>query len=803
MIHSICRSIRFWLAALLVMGAMIVGLRPVSAQATEPWNAADSVRRSLFTAEMSVLSGESGDVSQVNAAIDMYTHALKPQISAAAPDVAQTLDDALNAALSTTQKGDALGLAVARSQVWTGLVHGSTRVIMQAITSGDTTTADQWLQLRDFRTSTKFSRPGGDSLLALNALIAGQANATDTLATVRVDLLDTYQAKLNEALVNADNAQQQDFGQKQVEQSALAAGYFDLLTDPKLSTAFLTLRGQNGIAASQETFKALVTAALNRDAANYHTVRSQVDSALKDFRVAPLSDAEQVRRAGQLAQFVALVSVEYGRGVVNGKVIKDLEIQEALTFRDGANAAFSDLQTILDVRDPVATARVATLLSTLKTQIMATVDPSVVDSTVNDISKTLTTLYPASWQTLNSGSDFDVISSILDQIEPAVKQGMYAQAESARLQAYAILDSGIEQKLRGFAPDLAVRVESLFWQGDGKQVGLSVLIANNASPAEINAGLVALRTALTESQTFLGGAKTAPLAVAGNAAVIVFREGLEAVLILASLIASMRTVESKKFRRPVFFGAALALIVSGITWWVANSLLMSLIKYGEKLSVIVGLIAIGVLLLITNWFFHKTYWVGWMANFHKQKSRILGGTLVLGPSVGLILLGFTSIYREGFETVLFLQSLVLDSGITTVLLGVIMGLVATGIIGLIVFGLQVRLPAKQMLIVTGIFIGVVLLTMVGNTVHAAQSVGWLPITPIAGLYIPYWMGQWFGLFTTWQSVVLQFIAAAFVIGSYVLAERMNSQKRTQKGGKITQDTAERAPDTTTVAHHLQ
>jgi len=69
--------------------------------------------------------------------------------------------------------------------------------------------------------------------------------------------------------------------------------------------------------------------------------------------------------------------------------------------------------------------------------------------------------------------------------------------------------------------------------------------------------------------------------------------------------------------------------------------------------------------------------------------------------------------------------------------------------------------------------------MVGNTVHVMQAVGWLPITPIQGLYIPFWMGQWFGLFATWEGVALQFVAGAFVIGSYYLAEHRTSSRRTR------------------------
>ena len=77
-----------------------------------------------------------------------------------------------------------------------------------------------------------------------------------------------------------------------------------------------------------------------------------------------------------------------------------------------------------------------------------------------------------------------------------------------------------------------------------------------------------------------------------------------------------------------------------------------------------GLIAIGVLLLITNWFFHRVYWSEWIGRFHRQRRKLMANEARVGfwsaQALGLLVLGLTSVYREGFETVLFLQSLELS-----------------------------------------------------------------------------------------------------------------------------------------------
>ena len=163
------------------------------------------------------------------------------------------------------------------------------------------------------------------------------------------------------------------------------------------------------------------------------------------------------------------------------------------------------------------------------------------------------------------------------------------------------------------------------------------------------------------------GDGTSPISTAANAGMIIFREGLEAIIILASLMGSLKGDKEHEYRKPMWLGAAAAIVATGLTWLLAGSILQSLASYGPKLLAVVSLIAVAVLLLITNWFFHKFYWTGWLAGFHARKRRLLSGEA--GLWLGLVALGFTSIYREGFETVLFLQALILESGTTVVLIG--------------------------------------------------------------------------------------------------------------------------------------
>jgi high-affinity iron transporter len=324
---------------------------------------------------------------------------------------------------------------------------------------------------------------------------------------------------------------------------------------------------------------------------------------------------------------------------------------------------------------------------------------------------------------------------------------------------------------------VVARVEGLVWFGADGEEGLAKLIAQERPARDLRESRLALVEALHDGSGALGeGASTAT--VVTNAAVIVFREGLEAVLILAAVMASL-VGAARTRRRPMLIGAGLALVASAITFVLAQTVITSLARYGERLEAIVGLLAIGVLLLVLNWFFHRVYWTEHISRFHKRRKRLLRlaeGGLISAQVLGFVLLGFSTVYREGFETVLFLQALELSSGLIVVLEGIALGGAAVAAVAVATFVLERKLPYKRMLIVTGVLLTAVLVVMVGKTARTMQGVGWLPITPIDA-DPPYWAGLWLGFFPTVETIVAQVAAAIFVVGSYLLAERVRAPGR--------------------------
>ena len=262
-------------------------------------------------------------------------------------------------------------------------------------------------------------------------------------------------------------------------------------------------------------------------------------------------------------------------------------------------------------------------------------------------------------------------------------------------------------------------------------------------------------------------------------AVLVFREGLESVLVLAAITAGLsRKQEGKSM--PIFLGACAGFIATLITWFAVRGIVQDISTKVSYLALQAGtgLLAVIVLLVVMNWFFHKVYWGGWITIHNRRKKEILesaeAGT---SPGIvfwGLVLLGLTSVYREGFEIVLFLQSYYLKMGGWTVLYGSMLGLGLTLIVAFIALWAHQRLPYRKMLIGTGVLLGIVLLVMVGEEANEMQLANWIGTTPIHALdrFMPDWAGTWFSLFPNVETVVAQVVAAVLVIGSYIISGRL-------------------------------
>ena len=744
--------------------------------AQPPWQAADAIRSELFQAQTQLLFGER-DPRPVERATAALSGPLRQGLGADAPGELQEVEAALADARRAAAELNEAALAAARGRLVAAIRRGAMAVAVASARRDEPARARAWLQIRDFRKATRFTRPGVDGTVAIQQLAAGEATAHEAVLQIEKDLLDTFQARLVSNLDEAGQAAERGFGGRFAETAAIVHGYW-LAIAPEYGEQ----RGAAERRAADRDFARLAAAGAATERARFEAARERVEADLAGFTAAPLTPDEEVNRASQLERFLDLVPKEYEKGVSDGRVTIPFEVQEAVAFMDGVEAAFADLEPALLARDEAAVARIRTDFAELRDYVddaqqgRAVVAEEDVDAVAAQATEEIERISPEEWSEGSDEADYELIAVSLDQLEAAAGAGQYQAAEQARLAAYGFLEFGPELKLRAFNPQLALELEGLIWYGADGDKGLANLVADRAPLSEIRETRLDLDEKLADARALTGDGASAMTTIT-NSALIVFREGLEAILIIAAITASMIGPRAP-LRRPIYRGALLAIPASMLLFALAILLLDSLSKYGEKLEAVVGVVAIAVLLLVMNWFFHRVYWTEWIKG-HRDRGKVLtGAALAAGAGAatvaGLYTLGFTSVFREGFETVLFLQALQLSSGTGVVLAGVSLGLVLTAVVGAITFSLERKLPYKKMLVVTGVLIALVLVVLVGNTARTMQGVGWLSIHPIE-IEIPLWMGTWLGIYPTVETLSAQLLAFVFVIGSYFAAEWMRKR----------------------------
>lgn len=321
----------------------------------------------------------------------------------------------------------------------------------------------------------------------------------------------------------------------------------------------------------------------------------------------------------------------------------------------------------------------------------------------------------------------------LEEASQALAQGNPAQA-SIHMNNVALAWPSIEGAIAAKSQDDYNTIE--------RELGRAIA-ALEAQPADT----VSATNSLTLLQTRVAPYAETQSYTAFDAAAIILREGLEALLIIVALLAFLRRSGNADKRGWIWFGGALGILASIGVAFILQAI-FSQAAAGtnrELLEGITSLLAAAMLFYVSYWLHSKSNLAGWKRYIDERTSKALAN----GSLLGLAMLSFLAVFREGAETAVFYLGMAPSISTSNLLLGMGMGTVVLIIAAVLMLVAGVRLPLRLFFRVASLLVYYLGFKFIGVGIHALQVAGMLPASPIGFIPdIPF-----LGVYPTWETII--------------------------------------------------
>ncbi|CAO4137175.1 FTR1 family iron permease [Methylorubrum extorquens] len=257
-----------------------------------------------------------------------------------------------------------------------------------------------------------------------------------------------------------------------------------------------------------------------------------------------------------------------------------------------------------------------------------------------------------------------------------------------------------------------------------------------------------------------------------QAFIILFREGLEALLVIAALAAFLRRADASERIAPVYIGALAAVVASVVMAWVFATFYDG--NHSDLFEAGVMLAAAVLLFYMSGWMFLRQDPKAWQADLNRLAERALGA----GTMLSLAGIAFLAVFREGAETILFVHTLAKTAnGFDAALLG---GLAAATLALVAMFvamqWLALRLPLRPMFVVTSAFLFFMGLRMVGQAFQELQEQSLIPFTTDG---VPAFVSEWGLSNGSWEALGTQLAILAVAAAAALVSLRRKAGGATE------------------------
>jgi len=353
----------------------------------------------------------------------------------------------------------------------------------------------------------------------------------------------------------------------------------------------------------------------------------------------------------------------------------------------------------------------------------------------------------------------------IDQARVLVGRALDAYKTGDRERAYRLARSAYLDHFEFVEIPLRLRNPNLVLDNEFKFAELRNDMRDGKSLSTVRSDTAVVRAGLLDVDRELARKGLAAPAVAfGFSFAILFREGVEAVLLIAVLLGSLAAGSAHGYKRPLGLGVLAAVGATAVTFLIATLVIDIAPLSRELLEAITALLAVVVLIGVSFWLISRLE--------HRRRMEFMrarvAAAIAAGTTAAFFGLGFTAVYREGFETVLFYQALALFAqGLELwVVLGAVTAAIALGGVGYAILKLGRRLPLKPMLVGGASVLLLLSVAFAGNAVRSLQSADLLAAHPVSWPRLPVFLAELTGLHPTVQGLFVQgLLLAVFVAGA--------------------------------------
>jgi high-affinity iron transporter len=499
----------------------------------------------------------------------------------------------------------------------------------------------------------------------------------------------------------------------------------------------------------------------------YNVIRQLYDQALSEINAGNYEQAEELVIAAYLDNFEYL---EADIEVVDADLLHTMEInmRENLRAMVKEKRSFEEIEAFIN--DPIlkdlekAEGMVAELLHPSVPVAQALTQPNAEFQPMGSATAE---------QKTGVMGEIDFIRATLQTMLVQYQNGDYQAAYTSARTAYLDSYEHVEIPLRTIDPDFTLEVELQF-------ADLRNLINQKADYEKVEEAAIKVRRSLDESERLVTGTgQLAPTIAFTSSFAVVFREGLESVLILGAILTYLEASRNTRFKPYVYYGIIIAIGATAVTWVIASYLIEISGANRELIEAIAALSATAVLFYVSFWILNKIEHKKWM-EFVKAKvwqASTTGGTIVF------VMLSFFTVYREGFETILFYEAMFGFAKYMEMYvgLGFVVGLATLLGVYYVTRKLGKRLPLKMLF---GLTMGVgayLSIAFLGNAIRELQTLDVVPYTSLLGIIprLDINMATMTGIYPTLETIISQIILLGvyLVAASYVLILRPKREEK--------------------------